>query len=86
MPRIMGVEIPDRKRIEYSLRYIHGIGPARSKIVLEKAKIDPAKKAGDLSADEIRSIITVIQDKANSIAVEGDLRREVSQNIRRLRL
>ena len=84
MPRIMGVEIPDRKRIEYSLRYIHGIGPARSKVVLEKAKIDPAKKAGDLSADEIRAIITVIQDKANNFAVEGDLRREVSQNIRRL--
>ena len=81
MPRIMGVEIPDRKRIEYSLRYIHGIGPARSKVVLEKAKIAPGKKAGELSADEIRAIIAAIQE---SFHVEGDLRREVSQNIRRL--
>ena len=81
MPRLMGVEIPGRKRIEYSIRYIHGIGPARSKIVLEKANIDPAKKADDLTADEIRAIIAVIQDNFH---VEGDLRREVSQNIRRL--
>ena len=81
MPRLMGVEIPGRKRIEYSIRYIHGIGPARSKIVLEKANIDPAKKADDLTADEIRAIIAVIQENFH---VEGDLRREVSQNIRRL--
>jgi len=77
----MGVEIPDRKRVEYSLRYIHGIGPARSKIVLAKASIDPGKKAGDLTADEIRAIIAAIQENFH---VEGDLRREVSQNIRRL--
>jgi len=77
----MGVEIPDRKRIEYSLRYIHGIGPARSMVVLEKAKIEPGKKAGDLTADEIRAIIAAIQENFH---VEGDLRREVSQNIRRL--
>lgn len=81
MPRLMGVDVPGRKRIEYALRYIHGIGPARSKIVLEKTKIDPAKKADDLTADEIRSVIAVIQENFH---VEGDLRREVSQNIRRL--
>jgi small subunit ribosomal protein S13 len=78
----MGIDIPDRKRIEYSLRYIHGIGPARSKIVLEKAQIDPAKQANDLTADEIRSIISAIQELGFNI--EGDLRREVSQNVRRL--
>lgn len=82
MPRLMGIDIPDRKRIEYSLRYIHGIGPARSKIVLEKAQIDPAKQANDLTADEIRSIISAIQELGFNI--EGDLRREVSQNVRRL--
>jgi small subunit ribosomal protein S13 len=80
MPRLMGVDIPGNKRIEYALRYIHGIGPARSKIVLEKGGVDPAKKADDLTADEIRSIIGVIQE----FAVEGDLRRAVSQNVRRL--
>jgi small subunit ribosomal protein S13 len=77
----MGVDIPGSKRIEYALRYIHGIGPARAKIIVEKGKIDPAKKADDLTADEIRAIIGVMQDNFH---VEGDLRREVSQNIRRL--
>ncbi len=81
MPRLMGVDVPGRKRIEYALRYIHGIGPARSKVILEITGIDPAKKADDLTADEIRAVIGTIQEKFN---VEGDLRREVSQNIRRL--
>ncbi len=81
MPRLLGVDIPGRKRIEYSLRYIHGIGPARAKIILEKTKIDPAKKADDLTPDELRSIIAIIQGE---FRVEGDLLREVSQNIRRL--
>ena len=82
MPRLMGIDIPDNKRIEISLRYIHGIGPARAKRVLEVAKIDPGKRANTLSADEIRAIIDAIQ--AEGFHVEGDLRREVSQNIRRL--
>jgi len=77
----MGVDVPGNKRIEYALRYIHGIGAARSKLVLEKANIDPGKKADDLTADEIRAVQNVIQEEFH---VEGDLRREVSQNIRRL--
>ena len=81
MPRLMGIDVPGKKRIEYSLRYIHGIGPTRAKAILEKTKIDPAKKADDLTAEEIRAIIGVIQE---NYRVEGDLRREVSQNIRRL--
>lgn len=81
MPRLMGIDVPGKKRIEYSLRYIHGIGPTRAKKILELTKIDPAKKADDLTAEEIRAIIGVIQD---NFRVEGDLRREVSQNIRRL--
>ena len=81
MPRLLGIDIPGKKRIEYSLRYIHGIGPTRVKVILEESKVDPAKKADDLTAEEIRSIIDVIQAKYH---VEGDLRREVSQNIRRL--
>ncbi len=81
MPRLMGIDIPDRKRIEYSLRYIYGIGPTRAKMILEKAGIDPGKRANTLTAEEIRAIIAVIQENFH---VEGDLRREVSQNIRRL--
>lgn len=81
MPRVLGVDIPGRKRVEYALRYIHGIGPARARSVVEEAKIDPAKKADDLSPDELRTLINIVQTR---FRVEGDLRREVSQNIRRL--
>ncbi len=81
MPRVLGVDIPGKKRVEYSLRYIHGIGPALARQLVEKANIDPMKKADDLTGEEITSISNLLQ--ANYI-VEGDLRREVSQNIRRL--
>lgn len=80
MPRLLGVDIPGRKRIEYALCYIHGIGLTRSKAILTEAKIDVAKKADDLTPDELRVLLGVIQ----GCRVEGDLRREVSQNIRRL--
>lgn len=81
MPRVLGVDIPGRKRIEYALRYIYGIGPKKSAMIIKETGIDPAKKADDLSPDELRNIINVIQ---NGYRVEGDLRRETSQNIRRL--
>ena len=81
MPRLMGVDVPGKKQIRYALRYIHGIGPKRADDVLAACKIDPAKKADDLTQDEIHAIVTNVQ--AN-YRVEGDLRREVSQNIRRL--
>ena len=60
MPRVLGVDKPGRKRIEYALRYIYGIGPAKSVEILAKAKLDPAKKADDLTSDELRSLIEVI--------------------------
>ncbi len=81
MPRLMGVDVPGRKRVEYALRYIHGIGPARAAIIVEKCGIEVGKKADDLTPDEIRNIVKFIQDNYH---VEGDLRREVSANIRRL--
>ena len=81
MPRVLGIDIPGKKRIEYSLRYIYGIGAARARELIAKAKIDPAKKADDLSDEEITSISSILQ---NDYVVEGDLRREVSGNIRRL--
>lgn len=81
MPRVIGVDIPGRKRVEYALRYIYGIGPAIAKEILVKCKVDPAKKADDLTDDEITRIAQVIQGEYK---VEGDLRREVASNIRRL--
>jgi small subunit ribosomal protein S13 len=81
MPRILGVDVPGRKRVEYALQYIYGIGPARAKNIVKDANIDPAKKADDLTPDELRGILGLIQTRYR---VEGDLRREVSQNIRRL--
>ena len=81
MPRLLGVDIPGRKRIEYALRYIYGIGPAKAAEIVAEGKIDPSKKADDLTPDEIRILTGLIQSKHR---VEGDLRREVAQNIRRL--
>ncbi|MBQ3746798.1 MAG: 30S ribosomal protein S13 [Kiritimatiellae bacterium] len=81
MPRMMGVDIPGKKHIRFALRYIHGIGPKRADDVLAAVKVDPMKKADDVTQDEIHAITTFIQDHYR---VEGDLRREVSQNIRRL--
>lgn len=81
MPRILGVDIPGKKRIEYSLRYLYGIGPTTAKQVIVEAKIDPAKLADDLTDEELARIMNVIQ---NGYRIEGDLRREVAQNIRRL--
>jgi small subunit ribosomal protein S13 len=81
MPRILGVDIPGKKRVEYALRYIYGIGPARSKEIVAKARLDPAKKADELTDEEINRISGVLQ---TGFRTEGDLRREVAQNIRRL--
>ena len=81
MPRMMGVDIPGKKHIRFALRYIHGIGPKRADDVLAACKVDPMKKADDVTQDEIHALTTYILDHYR---VEGDLRREVSQNIRRL--
>ncbi|MFC1453383.1 30S ribosomal protein S13 [Verrucomicrobiota bacterium] len=81
MPRVLGVDIPGQKRVEYALRYIHGIGPARAKAIVREARLDPAKKADDLSPEELRVVLGIVQTQYR---VEGDLRREVSQNMRRL--
>ena len=81
MPSLLGVDIPDKKRVEFALRYLHGVGPQRARVTVAQCRIDPSKKAGDLSPDDIRHITAFIQEH---FRVEGDLRREVSQNIRRL--
>jgi small subunit ribosomal protein S13 len=76
----MGVDIPGKKRVEFALRYIHGIGPARARDLVAKANINPLKLADDLTDDEVTRIATMLQE----FALEGDLRREVQGNIRRL--
>ncbi len=81
MPRIFGVDIPKNKKIKISLRYIYGIGPTNSLQILKATGIDPEKKAGSLNEEEISQIATYVQ---SSLRIEGELRRQISQNIRRL--
>lgn len=80
MPRVIGVDIPGRKRIEFALRYIHGIGPARALDVCRRAGVEIGKKADDLTDKEITRVSEALQ----AYRLEGDLRRDVQQNIRRL--
>ena len=81
MPRVLGIDIPGKKRLEYAFRYIYGIGPTLALDVIEKVGLDPNKKADDLTDDEIKRLSEVLQSQYR---IEGDLRREVQQNIRRL--
>ena len=81
MARIAGVDLPREKRIEVGIRRIYGIGPARSKQILEATGINPDTRVKDLTDDEVNLLRDYI-DK--NIKVEGDLRREVSLNIKRL--
>jgi len=82
MPRISGINIPDNKKIEYSLSYIYGIGPSNSRVILKSANISKDKRAKELSAEEINRIQSIVD---RNYKVEGDLRREVSENIKRLK-
>jgi len=82
MPRLLGVEIPGDKRIEASLPYIYGIGPSLAKKVLEHANIDPNTRAKNLSPEQVNHIIQAIT--AHKIVIEGDLRREIQGNLKRL--
>lgn len=81
MPRILGIDIPGRKRLEYALTYIYGLGLTTSREVIAKAGLDPAKKADDLTDEEITKLTGVVREQ---YTIEGDLRRETTQNIRRL--
>ena len=81
MPRILGVDIPGRKRVEISLRYIYGIGPSKALEIVERAKIPLGTKADDLTDEHISAITTMLQ---NDYLVEGDLRRQTAVNIKRL--
>jgi small subunit ribosomal protein S13 len=81
MARIAGVDIPREKRVDVSLRYIFGIGPTNAREVLAEARVDPAIRVRDLTEAQVAKIREVIDRK---FTVEGDLRREVALNIKRL--
>jgi small subunit ribosomal protein S13 len=81
MVRVVGVDIPDRKRIEISLRYIYGIGPGIARDIISKLKLNPGMRAHELSQDDIARLNQLI---AAEYSVEGDLRRQVQNNIKRL--
>ena len=81
MARVAGVELPKNKRMEIALTYIYGIGRTSATKILARANVDPARKSDDLTAEEQVRIRQVID---SDYEVEGDLRREVQQNIKRL--
>tara|TARA_Y100000748_G_scaffold299936_1_gene297610 strand:- start:1598 stop:1954 length:357 start_codon:yes stop_codon:yes gene_type:complete len=80
MARVAGINIPDHKHAEVSLTYVYGIGKTRAKNICKKIDIDPSTKISDLNEDQLELIRTEITD----FIVEGDLRREVATNIKRL--
>lgn len=82
MPRIAGVDIPANKPIYYALTYVYGVGPHNARLILREAGIDETVRAHSLSEDELAKIANIID---NNYIVEGALRRNVSQNINRLR-
>ncbi len=81
MARIAGVDLPREKRVEIGLTYIYGIGVSSSNRILKEAEVDPDTRVKDLTDDEVKRIAEVI---AESQVVEGDLRREIAMNIKRL--
>jgi small subunit ribosomal protein S13 len=82
MPRIVGVDIPADKPVRYALRYIHGIGDTSAVRILEEVEIDPTKRCRDLTDEELSHINSLIE---KNYVVEGQLRRQVAQNISRLK-
>jgi len=82
MARIIGVEVPPNKRIEIALRYVYGIGTTNANQILAAAKIDPSIRAKDLTEAQLSQIVHAIQD--GKYVIEGDLRREIGLNLKRL--
>jgi small subunit ribosomal protein S13 len=82
MPRILGVDVPKEKRIEIALAYLYGVGRVLSNKILAEAGISPDKRAKELNEEEVSRITNAIQK--GGYKVEGDLRRDISQNIKRL--
>jgi len=82
MPRLLGVEIPAKKKVAFSLRYIYGIGPQRADLIIKEAGIPAELRAQDLSEEQLNKILHIITE--HKWVVEGDLRREIAGNLKRL--
>ena len=82
MPRIAGIDVPEKKKIYFALQYIHGIGQKYARDILAEAQVDPDKRANEVDEQQVAAINTIID---NNYLVEGALRRQVSQNIQRLK-
>ena len=81
MARVLGVELPNQKKVFVALRYIYGIGPTRANEILKNTEIDPDKRVKDLAEDEIRKVTQFINE---NYKIEGELKQEVQKNIKRL--
>jgi small subunit ribosomal protein S13 len=81
MLRLVGIDLPENKRIEVALTYVYGIGPKISKIILERAKIDLNLRAKELTAADVAKLQKIIEE----FKVEGDLRKEIRENVQRLK-
>lgn len=82
MPRIAGIDVPDKKKIFFALQYVHGIGPKFAADILSEAQIDPNTRANEVTEQQIAQVAAIID---GGYLVEGALRRQTSQNIQRLR-
>ena len=82
MPRLLGVEIPAKKKVAYSLRYINGIGPTRADLLVKEAGLNPDMRAQDLTEEQLNKILHIITE--HKWVLEGDLRREIAGNLKRL--
>jgi small subunit ribosomal protein S13 len=82
VPRIAGIDVPDKKKIYFALQYIHGVGPKFAADILGEAKVNPEKRSSELTEQELAAINSIID---GGFVVEGALRRQVSQNIQRLK-
>lgn len=82
MPRIAGIDIPDHKPLRIALRYIYGIGPHAAELIIKEANLDGQTRANKLTEDQLAQIAAILE---NNYVVEGALRRQVAQNITRLR-
>ncbi len=82
MPRLLGINIPDNKKILYSMTYLYGIGQSSSEVILRSANVDSNKLAKDLTVEELNKLQKIIE---KGYKVEGDLRKDIGQNIKRLK-
>ena len=82
MPRLLGVDIPAKKKVSFALRYIYGIGPVRADQIVIEAELNPDMRAQDLTEEQLNKIIHIITE--HKWTLEGDLRRELTSNLKRL--